>query len=390
MNRHDVMLEDFAREMGGAPDIVVRAPGRVNLIGDHTDYNDGFVLPMAIDRCVCVAARCRADRFVHLYSADFDEHDSFNLGETGKLDEIGRVEPGAWWGNYVRGVVAMLQREGYTVNGLDAVITGDVPIGAGLSSSAALELAVVTAFRWLYGLDLDPVGAAVLCQRAENEFVGVRCGIMDQFISSLGRADHALLIDCRELAHSVVPLPAGVRFVVVDSGVRRGLVDSVYNERRAQCEEGARLLGAPSLRDIDLEAFAARKSKLPPMVARRCQHVISENQRVLDSVAALRRGDVVALGAIMNASHASLRDLFEVSTAEVDALMKIERGAPGCLGARLTGAGFGGCTVALVRAEAVDSFSEVVETQYPARGGKTPRVYVCRATDGAGLLQHTV
>jgi galactokinase len=268
---------------------------------------------------------------------------------------------------------------------MDAALTGNVPRASGLSSSAALELAAITAFRLLGQFELDPVKAAVLGQRAENKFVGVNCGIMDQFISSCGQADHALLIDCRSLDYQLVPLPAGVRIVVTDSSVRRGLVDSAYNERRAQCEEGARLLGVKALRDVSVEMFEARESQLPEQTARRCKHVITEDDRALKSVEALKRGDLEFFGRAMNASHASLRDWYEVSIKELDVLVEIQQNAPGCLGARLTGAGFGGCTVALVQNDAVPAVTEAIQREYPARTGKTPHVYVCRATDGAGL-----
>jgi galactokinase len=212
-----------------------------------------------------------------------------------------------------------------------------------------------------------------------------RCGIMDQFISSLGKADHALLIDCRSLDYQAAPLPAGVRVVVTDSAIRRGLVDSAYNERRAQCEEGARLMGVRALRDVSVEMFEANKSKLPDVVARRCQHVVTENQRTLDSVEALTRGDLAAFGRWMNESHASMRDWFEITTRDIDTLVEIQQGAPGCFGARMTGGGFGGCTVALASQEAAPALVETIKTQYPARTGKTPQVYICRAADGAGL-----
>ncbi len=378
VDRNATLIDKFARCFASAPDVIVRAPGRVNLIGEHTDYNQGFVLPMAIDCDVRIAAHARSDRAVRLYSVDFDQCDTFDLSDVSRLDT------GSTWANYVRGVADVLQREGYALRGLDAVIEGNVPIGAGLSSSAALELASVTAFRLLNGLLVSPVHAALLCQRAESEFVGVRCGIMDQFISSLGRAGHALLIDCRSLEHSLVPLLPDATVVVVDSAVCRGLIESAYNERRAQCEEAARRLGVPALRDLSVHELATCLDGLPPAVARRSQHVVSENQRVLDSVAALRSGDTTALGALLNASHASLRDLFEVSTPELDTLVGIEQSAPGCLGARLTGAGFGGCTVALVWNHAVEAFKEAVRTEYQARTGNAPRFYVCKAADGAG------
>jgi galactokinase len=379
VNRNDMLTQHFSVAFDGTPDLIVRAPGRVNLIGEHTDYNDGFVLPMAIGYDVRVAARVRPDRSVRLYSVDLDKRDTFNL------DQVHRVGDKPTWADYVRGVADVLQREGYTLRGMDAAITGNVPRAAGLSSSAALELASITAFRLVSQLDLDPVHAALLGQRAENEFVGMRCGIMDQFISSLGRADHALLIDCRSLGYEAVPLPAGARIVVTDSAIRRGLVDSAYNERRAQCEEGARLMGVKALRDVSVEMFEANRTRLSAVVARRCRHVVTEDQRTLDSVEALKRGDLATFGRLMNESHASMRDWFEITTKDIDALVEIQQNTPGCYGARMTGGGFGGCTVALAREDAVSTLLEAIQSQYPARTGRTPQVYVCRATDGAGL-----
>lgn len=384
MNRNDALARHLARAWGGAPDVIVRAPGRVNLIGEHTDYNDGFVLPMAIDYDIRIAARLRPDRTVRLYSVDLDKRDTFSL------DDVRRVGDRPTWADYVRGVADVLQREGYTLRGIDAAITGNVPRGSGLSSSAAMELAAITAFRLLCALDLDPVRAALLGQRAENEFVGMRCGIMDQFISSLGKVGHALLIDCRSLEYKAVPLPTRVRVIVTDSAVRRGLVDSAYNERRAQCEEGARLMGVPALRDVSVERFEAQRDRLPPIVARRCRHVVTEDQRTLDSVQALERGDLATFGKLMNESHDSMRDWFEITTPEIDALVEIQQHTPGCLGARMTGGGFGGCTVALAEENTTPALLDAIHTQYPARTGKTPQVYVCRATDGAGLAEATL
>jgi len=379
MNRNDTLTQHFACAFDGKPDLIVRAPGRVNLIGEHTDYNDGFVLPMAIDYDIRIAARARPDRTVRLYSADLDKHDTFSL------DDVRRVGEKPTWSDYVRGVADVLQHEGFTLRGMDAAISGNVPRAAGLSSSAAMELAAITAFRRLSALELDPVRAALLGQRAENEFVGMRCGIMDQFISSLGKADHALLIDCRSLDYELVPMPAGARVVVTDSAIRRGLVDSAYNERRAQCEEGARLMGVKALRDVSVEMFEAYQARLPAVTARRCRHVVTEDQRTLDSVEALKRGNLAAFGKLMDASHASMRDGFEITTPDIDTLVEIQQNMPGCFGARMTGGGFGGCTVALVQDGAVPAVVEAIQAQYPARTGKTPQVYVCRATDGAGL-----
>lgn len=375
------LRQAFFDAFGMPPDAVVRAPGRVNLIGEHTDYNDGFVLPVAIDRAIYMATRARNDRMVRLAALDVNQRTEFSL------DQIVRDEA-ATWSNYVRGVALSLQEAGYVLRGLDAAIHGDVPRGAGLSSSAALEMAAAMAFQVTSGLTLDRVQMALVGRRAENEFVGVQSGIMDQYISSLGRRDHALLIDCRSLEYYLVPLPAGVRIVVADSGVRRGLVASAYNQRRAECEEGARLLaerlpGIRALRDVSVEAFEAHRDALPEPVRQRCQHIVYENQRVLDAVAALERGDLVTMGQLMDASHASLRDLYEVSGPELDALVEIARRVPGCLGARLTGAGFGGCTVNLVEESAVAAVVAAIERDYPARTGRTPQVYVCRAVDGA-------
>ncbi len=379
MNRNDILSGHFARNFAGKPDLIVRAPGRVNLIGEHTDYNDGFVLPMTIDYDVRIAACARPDRTVRLYSADMNKHDTFSL------DDVRRLGDKPTWADYVRGVAAVLQQAGFRLRGMDAAISGNVPREAGLSSSAALELAAITAFRRLNALELDPVRAAILGQRAENEFIGMRCGIMDQFISSLGKADHALLIDCRSLSYEPVSMPAGASVVVTDSAIRRELTDSAYNNRRAQCEEGARLMGVKALRDVSEEMLEAHQADLPVVTAQRCRHVVTENQRTLDSVKGLKRGDLAAVGELMNASHASMRDGFAITTPEIDTLVEIQQNTPGCFGARMTGGGFGGCTVALVRDDALPALVAAIEAQYPARTGRTPQVYVCRAADGAGL-----
>ncbi|MBI2952996.1 MAG: galactokinase [Chloroflexi bacterium] len=381
MSRNDDLTTSFTRLFGGMPDLIARAPGRVNLLGEHTDYNDGFVLPMAINMDIRIATRMRSDRRVYIYSTEFDQRDVFGLAKVERANHT--------WANYVRGVAEVLQCEGYALRGMDAAISSNVPRGTGLSSSAALELAAATAFRLLCGLDLAPLRAALLCQRAENEFVGVRCGAMDQLISSLGQADHALLIDCRGLEHRPVPLPADVCIVVVDSAMRRDLLASAYNERRGECEAGASFMDVPALRDASAEVFGAYRNAMPTTVARRCWHVITENQRVLDGAVALERGDVAAFGRLMNASHASLRDFFEVTTPEIDTLVSIQQATHGCLGARLTGAGFGGCTVALVQRDAVPAFLEAVHTRYPAATGKIPQAYVCHAADGASVASDT-
>ena len=372
----------FREAFGREPALFVQAPGRVNLLGEHTDYNDGFVLPIAIGRAMRLALAPSGSARVRLFSLDFDQRSEFDL------DRPIQRDPAAFWSDYVRGVAVMLLDAGESLAGYDAVLSGDVPIGAGLSSSAALEVAAARSFQAVNRLTLSGVELARVCQRAENEFVGVNCGIMDQFVSLLGQRDHALLIDCRSLDYRLVPLPPDVRVVVLDSGVRRDLATSAYNERRAQCEEGVRLLQqrlprVQALRDVtpaDLERYAAT---LPPVVRRRCRHVVLENQRVLDGVAALERGDVSAFGAAMNASHVSLRDDYQVSCPELDALVEAAGARPGCLGTRMTGAGFGGCTVNLVRAEAVGAFVPAVQAAYQAQTGRVPSALVCRAEDGA-------
>jgi len=369
----------YGEQYGHAPSIIVAAPGRVNLIGEHTDYNDGFVLPVAIDRYVVIAAASRDDGQVHLHSVDFEQDSSFCLDTITRDDE-------ARWSNYSRGVASVLQGSGYELRGMDAALVGNVPIGAGLSSSAAIEVATAYVFQMLGDLPLDLVSLAKLCQRAENEFVGVNCGIMDQFISALGKAQHALLIDCRSLEYRLVPLPPGMSLVICDSRVKRDLVSSAYNERRSQCETGARLLGASSLRNVEWSTFEKRQDELPVLVRRRCRHVISENRRVLDAVAALEKGDLIAFGALMNQSHESLRDDYQVSCPELDTLVKAAREVEGVFGSRMTGAGFGGCTVTAIRPEAADSFRAHVSGKYEAATGLAPAIYVCRAEDGVQVL----
>ncbi len=367
----------FQERFGYPPWGLFRAPGRVNLIGEHTDYNDGFVLPVAIDRAAWVAAAPRQDRQVRLLACTLGREAGFDL------DGL-RPDPEARWTNYVRGVLALLERAGYRLGGLDLAYGGDVPIGAGLASSAAVEVAVAVSACHLFGVELPVLELAHLCWQAEHEFVGTRCGLMDQLIALLGQKDHALLLDCRHLTWEPLPLPPAVALVVCDTGRRRYLADSAYNERRAQCEEGARRLGVAALRDLDVETFESRAVTLPPLLRKRCRHVVHENDRTLHAAGSLRRGDLVALGQLMNASHASLRDLYEVSCEELDLMAALARSQPGCWGARMTGAGFGGCVVALVEGSAVDPFIRAVGPLYERQALRSPAFYVCRASAGAG------
>jgi len=375
----DSIAAHYRERHGTNPAIIVVAPGRVNLIGEHTDYNGGFVLPAAIDRHMVMAASPREDSLVCLHSVDFSSDVSFSL------DAISR-DTQAEWSNYERAVAWVLQEAGYEISGMNAVLTGNVPIGSGLSSSAAIEVATAYAFRTLNDLPLDLVTLAKLCQRAENEFVGVNCGIMDQFISALGKVQHALLIDCRSLNHRLVPLPSEMSLVICDTQVRRDLVSSAYNKRRAQCEMGAQLLGVPSLRDAEWSTFENRQHELPEPVRQRCRHIVSENQRVLEAVAALGGGNLPAFGTLMNQSHESLRDDYEVSCRELDIMVEAALEIDGVYGSRMTGAGFGGCTISAVRPDAVKAVQAQVSCKYESATGLTPSIYVCHAEDGVRLL----
>jgi galactokinase len=379
----DALLRSFGE---GGPVVTRRAPGRVNLIGEHTDYNDGFVFPMAIEFAIEMAGRRRPGADgpeVRVHSADFHESVTF------RLDRPIEKDPAHPWSNYVRGVLWALQQAGIPLAGLDLAFGGDVPQGAGLSSSAALEVVTAEVARALLGFDLQGPPLARLCQKAENDFVGMKCGIMDQFISLMGRAGNALFIDCRSLEHQLVPLELGDHVVaIVDSGVKHALVDSQYNRRREECAEGVAALrrrfpGVAALRDAAPAQLEAVAADLSPVVLRRCRHVITECARVEESVAALRRGDLARFGALMNASHDSLRDDYEVSCAEVDLLVDLTRKLPGVKGARITGGGFGGCTVNLLPAAQLDRLRDEVLPRYAQRTGRTPRLFVTRAADGA-------
>jgi galactokinase len=354
---------------------VVRAPGRVNLIGEHTDYNDGFVMPMAIDRATWIALRPREDRRVIVRTLD--------LGKSGEFSLDGLQRGKICWLEYLKGVAWALTDAGCELRGWEGVLTSDVPIGSGLSSSAALELATARAFSAVSGFEWDATRMDRLGQKSENQWVGVNCGIMDQLISAQGRAGHALLIDCRSLEFKAYPLPAGTSVVVMDTATRRGLEGSAYNERRSQCEAAARFFGVSALRDVSVEQFAAREGELAELTRRRARHVVSENARTLAAAEAMAAGDAEALGQLMNESHDSLRDDFEVSSKELNEMVECALGTDGCLGARMTGAGFGGCAVALVRTESAQSFMESVSGQYKRVTGLTPALYLCQATAGA-------
>ncbi len=381
MSNFEPLGTEFTKIFGAPPEHIVRAPGRVNLIGEHTDYNEGFVLPMAIDREMVIAARTRNDRCIRMVALDFAGKSSeFSLDAPIEHDHSNK------WSNYIRGVAWALLQRGLALPGLDLAIQGNVPVASGLSSSAALEVAAATMFRAFAGFEMSKVDLVLQCQKAENEFVGVKSGIMDQFISALARQGHALLIDCRDLSYQNVPLPRGATIVVCDTKKRRGLVDSEYNTRRAECEEAAHWLGVKALRDASLEQFARLEKEMPPNVARRARHIITENARVIEAVAAAQKNDLDTFGRLMNESHESLKNDYAVSCTELDAMVEIARTQRDCLGARLTGAGFGGCTVNLVRDDAVDPFVPNVARDYQARIRIAPQIYICHAMDGASVV----
>ncbi|MBZ5565086.1 MAG: galactokinase [Acidobacteriia bacterium] len=376
------MIEKTFRDIyGAAPEILLRPPGRVNLIGEHTDYNDGFVLPAAIDRSIEFAGRRRADRRVRAHSLDFNDQVEFSLDDIQK-------DAQHTWSNYLRGVSKFLEEDGHRLAGADLVFGGNVPREAGLSSSAAVEVGAAVFWKRLLGLELDPVYVVKLARRAENQFVGVPCGIMDQFISALGRQEHALFLDCRDLTYRRVPLREGIKIVVCNSGVKRALAQSEYEVRLNQCRQAVAQiastgLAVKSLRDVEPADLETARDALTEILLRRARHVVTENARVLEAVKVLEGGDVERFGELMNASHESLRDDYEVSSKELDVLVELAWKQPGVLGARMTGAGFGGCTVNLVRAEAADAFAETVRRGYHEALGLTAEIYICQASDGA-------
>jgi galactokinase len=377
MTIREEVIQKFQEEYNNDPHWITRSPGRVNIIGEHTDYNDGFVLPMAINYAAWVALRPRSDNQIRIRALDMNEELVFNL------DNFTKDTPG--WQEYVKGVAWALQEEGFGLSGWEGVVAGDVPIGAGLSSSAALELALARAFALVSGLEWDPRRIALACQKAENHWVGINSGIMDQMVSACGKENNALLIDCRNLETRLVPLPEKARIVILDTATRRGLVDSEYNERRAQCEATACYFNVPALRDLSLEELEDRLGLLNQTLYNRARHVLSANQRVLNAVRALEQGDPAALGELMNASHASMRDDYEISREEMDQMVAIAQEQPGSYGARMTGGGFGGCAIALVAEDQVDLFRSEVGKQYYEKTGLEAQIYLTQAVDGTSF-----
>ncbi len=377
------LSQQFEKLFGSRPQ-VYRAPGRVNLIGEHTDYNDGFVLPAAIAFSTCVAAAPRPDRRLAIYSEQYSDHFEFDL------ENLPQHRTGSWC-DYILGVARELQLGGACLEGANLLVHGEVPIGAGLSSSAALEVASAFALMNGTGADLPRAEIAKLCRRAENNFVGARVGIMDQFVSCMGRAGHAVLLDCRSLDFQLVPIPPGIQFVVCNTMVKHDLATGTYNKRRAECEVAVRNFAQwdPSvraLRDVSIDLLNQHAADLPPDILKRSKHIIHENQRTLAAARAFAEGDLLQVGKLLHASHCSLRDLYEVSCRELDLMVEAAEGLPGFIGGRMTGGGFGGCTVNLVRQEDAEKFAAQIAPRYRAATGVDAQVYICAAEDGAQAL----
>lgn len=379
----------FCQHFNTSPALLARAPGRVNLLGEHVDYNDGLVLPAAIDRAVRLAVAPIDEPVVHVLALDLGQQTAFHLDRLGAKTSLdGSPLPG--WAYYPAGVAWALREAGLPVKGMRMAYTSNVPIGSGLSSSAAVEVGFAVAWRALGGWDLDALRLAQLCQRAENAYVGVSCGLMDQFASACGVAGHALCLDTRSLEWQPVPLPQSTAIVIADSGIRRNLSNSAYNDRRAACEQAVELLKhymphIHSLRDVPTTEFAAYAPYLPEEVRKRAEHIVKEIHRVETALNALHRNDRQAFGALMYASHNSLRSLYEVSTPELDTMVDLARGLPGIIGARLTGAGFGGCTVNLVEDSQAQAFIEGLRLGYEKATGLPAQVYLCQASQGAAV-----
>lgn len=378
MNLKQTVTQAFMAQFQSAPQLIIRAPGRVNIIGEHTDYNDGFVLPMAIDRAVWLAVRPRADRRVFLTSLEQDQPTDFSL------DDIKHTNSG--WSEYVKGMAHTLQEAGYDLQGFEGVLSSNVPVGSGLSSSAALEMGVACVLATISGFDFNGTQMALLGQKTENEWMGANTGIMDQTISANGHAGYALLIDCRDLAMKAIPLPQNTVILVMDTMTRHSHTESGYNERRASCEKAAAYFGVTHLRDVNLDQFRTLSFGLDDVTMRRARHIITENERVLEAVAAMENSDAVTLGILMNASHASMRDDFEITNDALDIMATLAQKLPGCYGARMTGGGFGGCAVALVQADQAQNIAFTIAQEYAAQTGLKPDIFATSAAAGTAVV----
>ncbi|RKF14281.1 galactokinase [Alginatibacterium sediminis] len=377
----EAVSSSFSQQFDYQAPTLVQAPGRVNLIGEHTDYNDGFVLPCAINYHTLVACAKREDNIVRVYSVDYQQVDEFDVSQPIV------AHPEYMWANYIRGVAKHLLARGYQFGGADLSVSGNVPQGAGLSSSASLEVVIGQVFKTLYDLNISQQEIALNGQEAENKFVGCNCGIMDQLISAEGQQSHSLLIDCRSLETKAVPMPENMSIVIIHSNVKRGLVDSEYNTRREQCEAAASALGVKALRDVSVEGLDQKLASLPIDVAKRARHVVTENYRTTEAARALSQGDMRYLGELMAQSHASMRDDFEITVPPIDYIVDLVKEVIGDEGGvRMTGGGFGGCVVSLVPPHLVEPLKAALAQKYQAKTGIKETIYVCRALNGAGAL----
>jgi galactokinase len=380
------IIEEFKKLYGKKPDMVVKAPGRVNLIGEHTDYNDGYVLPAAINRYVYLAAARRSDNTVRIFSENFKKEIKFSV------DKITRNSSD--WAEYIKGSAWALKKEGYNLSGFDGVLSGTVPIGASLSSSAALVIAVLRTFLWSSEIFYDPLETAKAGQLVETDWIGMDCGIMDQMISSSGVRGHALLIDCASLDIEPIPLPPDTAIIVLDTSTRRELVNSSYNKRRYQCKSGSDFFKVSSLREVCEENFSKKSEALDPITRKRVKHVVYENKRVLQAVTAMKNNHPEELGRLMYESHKSLRDDFEVSSSALNTIVECAMDFSGSYGAKMTGAGFGGCAIALIKKTDTEKFINIVSDSYFKKSGLNPKIYHCETSDGVkiyynGTLQPT-
>lgn len=381
-----LLKPSFQKVFQREPEVYISAPGRVNLIGEHTDYNEGFVLPAAVNMHIIMLSTLREDKKINLYSHKFKKIVSFTSDNiTYNKEDM--------WSNYEMGVAKMLVEKGYKLSGADILIGGDVPINAGLSSSAAVEVATTLTFKELFGLDISEIEIIKLSQRAENEFVGVGCGIMDQFASCLSKKNYAIFIDCRSLEYKYIPFKTeDIKIFLANTNVERALIGSEFNKRRSESAEGAEILSryipdVKSLRDISLEDFNKYKNHLPKVIAKRCEHVINENNRVIESIEGLKNNDISRLGELMWKSHDSLRELYEVSSRELDLMVDIAGNTEGVLGSRLLGGGFGGCTISIVKNESIEKLKENIMLEYPKKTGIQPEIYICSAEEGAHRIE---
>lgn len=390
MNPKDLVIQTFRQRFGKDPKYLALAPGRVNILGEHVDYNDGFVMPAAIDRATYLAFSAAGSHQTDLIAADFADEVSFTPeGIAAKTAADGSPLPE--WARYPAGVSWALGNAGQPTPAMHGVLASDVPRGAGLSSSASVEMAFALAWQTLGGWELDPMQRAQIGQTAENKYVGVNCGIMDQFASACGVQDRLLLLDCRSLNWQTLPVPGNVAIVITDTSVRRKLTDGAYNQRRQACEDAVNILsqhipGIRALRDVSVTDFNRFSDQLPPLVEKRARHVVEEIERSRRAIPLLEQGNIHEFGQMMNECHASLRDYFEVSIPELNIMAEVAQSLPGCFGARLTGAGFGGCTVNLVEKQAAETFAGRLSRQYQNQTGLAPEIYICHASGGARLI----